>query len=174
MCFLVLSCLVLSCLVLSCSSTTQRLIAGTRRRCAVSLKTAQKQHKKAQERNQAALFCVAVSSCMRGFLLMITFAKPGSGQTLQGKLSPASNSILRVFASGKEWRLALLQSCPPLRRLLDEEGGSLNFPPYLADRIGAVWLKHWQKTTGMPRKRSFCPLFALKMHHFTKTGLGQT
>eukprot|EP01043_Picozoa_sp_COSAG02_P004603 COSAG02_NODE_122_length_35306_cov_98.280967_2_plen_1144_part_00 len=49
----------------------------------------------------------------------------------------------------KEWRLALLQSCPPLRRLLDEDNTGLNFPPYIVDRIGAIWFNHWQRHTGL-------------------------
>jgi hypothetical protein len=65
----------------------------------------------------------------------------------------------------KEWRMALLQACGPLRLLLDEYStyyiGNVNFPPYIIDRIGAVWFKHWQRHTGLkmvPEHDAICEL----------------
>ena len=55
---------------------------------------------------------------------------------------------------GMDRRLALMQACPPLRTLLDAEGGSLNLPLYVLDRIGAVWFEHWQRHVS--KNREFC------------------
>eukprot|EP01046_Picozoa_sp_COSAG06_P027433 COSAG06_NODE_2422_length_6906_cov_3.078336_7_plen_92_part_00 len=77
---------------------------------------------------------------------MITFCQARLGTNVARKTQPRKQFDSFVFRfSGKEWRLALLQSCPPLRRLLDEEGGSLNFPPYFVDRIGTetCFLRHF-------------------------------
>ena len=56
-----------------------------------------------------------------------------------------------------------MQSCPPLRRLLDEDNTGLNFPPYIVDRIGAIWFKHWQRHTDLKVVPEDDPSFACEL-----------